>query len=66
MHISLAAVNFFLACVGVVQTSRILMHQSNQKGSTTEAVKADAKDIVASGKSATKDAEAKAEKAVSK
>jgi hypothetical protein len=34
---SLAAVNFFLGCVGVVQVSRIFMWQRSQKGSSLEA-----------------------------
>lgn len=36
---SLAAVNFFLGCVGVVQVSRIFMWQRSQKGSSLEAAK---------------------------
>jgi hypothetical protein len=35
----LAAVNFFLACVGVVQVSRIFMYRRSLKGSTQEAAK---------------------------
>ena len=46
---SLAAVNFFLGCVGVTQVSRILLHRSNQPDSALEAKKeiADAKAAVA-------------------
>ena len=36
---SLAAVNFFLGCVGVVQVSRIFLWQRSQKGSSLEAAK---------------------------
>ena len=32
---SLAAVNFFLGCVGVVQVSRIFMYRRSLKGTTT-------------------------------
>jgi hypothetical protein len=39
---SLAAVNFFLGVVGVVQCSRILMWQQSQKG-LPQAVKEDVK-----------------------
>jgi len=42
-NLLLAAVNFFLACVGVVQVSRIFMYRRSLKGSTQEA----AKDIAA-------------------
>lgn len=61
---SLAAVNFFLAVVGVVQSTRILRYQASVKGSTTEALKSDAADIAESGKSAIKEGEAKVEQAV--
>ncbi|KAJ5698978.1 mitochondrial pyruvate carrier 2 [Penicillium macrosclerotiorum] len=36
-NVLLAAVNFFLGCVGVVQVSRIFMWQRSQQGSTVEA-----------------------------
>lgn len=36
---SLAAVNFFLGCVGVVQVSRIFMWRRSQEGSALEAAK---------------------------
>lgn len=43
----LAAVNFFLGCVGVVQVSRILMWQQSVKnGTAVELVEQDAKDAV--------------------
>ncbi|KAJ5895893.1 mitochondrial pyruvate carrier 2 [Penicillium subrubescens] len=38
-NVLLAAVNFFLGCVGVVQVSRIFMWQRSQKGSSLEAAK---------------------------
>jgi mitochondrial pyruvate carrier 2 len=37
--ISLAAVNFFLGCVGLVQVSRILVYRSATKESANEATK---------------------------
>jgi hypothetical protein len=45
---SLAAVNFFLGIVGVIQVSRIVMYNQSQKGSplTVEAVKEDVKEEV--------------------
>ena len=53
---SLAAVNFFLGCVGIIQVSRILMYQQSVKsGSTTEVVKEDAKDMEATATEAVKD-----------
>lgn len=56
---SLAAVNFCLFLVGTIQCSRILIYQSSQKGSQTEALKAMEKDIVGSAKDVEKKAEAK-------
>ncbi|KAJ5092484.1 mitochondrial pyruvate carrier 2 [Penicillium alfredii] len=38
-NVLLAAVNFFLGCVGVVQVSRIYMWQRSQQGSSVEAAK---------------------------
>jgi hypothetical protein len=38
-NVLLAAVNFFLGCVGVVQVSRIFMWQRSQKESSLEAAK---------------------------
>lgn len=63
----LAAVNFFLGCVGVVQVSRIFLWQRSQKGSSLEAAKeleheaADsAKAVATSAESAVKTAGEKA------
>lgn len=51
----LAAVNFFLGCVGVTQVTRILMHQRSQQGkSTGQMVEEDAKEAVDLGKGVTK------------
>lgn len=65
----LAAVNFFLGCVGVVQVSRIYMWRKSQEGSATEAAKdmeqdvADsAKAIATQAKGAVKSAEKSVEK----
>jgi hypothetical protein len=45
--ISLAAVNFFLGLVGIVQVGRILMYKQSQKGkSTVEEVKDEVKTAV--------------------
>ncbi len=42
----LAAVNFFLGCVGVTQVTRILMYQRSQQGKMGgEIVEEDAKDV---------------------
>lgn len=38
-NVLLAAVNFFLGCVGVVQVSRIFMWRRSQEGSSLEAAK---------------------------
>lgn len=48
MNSSLAAVNFFLALVGITQLTRIAMHESSKKsgGEIVEDVKADVKDRV--------------------
>ncbi len=49
--IRLAAVNFFLGCVGVVQVSRIMMWQRSVKdGSASELVEQGAKDALKSAK----------------
>ncbi|KAL8655347.1 MAG: hypothetical protein Q9210_000943, partial [Variospora velana] len=46
-NVLLAAVNFFLGCVGVVQVSRILMWQRSVKnGTALEVIEQDAKDAV--------------------
>ncbi|KAI1077508.1 hypothetical protein F5B20DRAFT_551524 [Whalleya microplaca] len=45
----LAAVNFFLGCVGVVQVTRILLYRASQKGlppATAEAAKDEVKEAV--------------------
>ncbi|EOD44807.1 putative upf0041 domain protein [Neofusicoccum parvum] len=50
-NLFLAAVNFFLGCVGLIQTSRILMWRSSQKGdSLSQEAKQAAKDETAAGK----------------
>ncbi|KAI4091592.1 MAG: hypothetical protein LQ344_004012 [Seirophora lacunosa] len=50
-NVLLAAVNFFLGCVGVVQVSRILMWQQSVKnGTAVELVEQDAKDAVRSAR----------------
>ncbi|KAL8839639.1 MAG: hypothetical protein Q9170_001645 [Blastenia crenularia] len=50
-NILLAAVNFFLGCVGVVQVSRIVMWQRQVKnGTASELVQEDAKDAVRTAK----------------
>ncbi|KAJ5484842.1 mitochondrial pyruvate carrier 2 [Penicillium diatomitis] len=56
-NVLLAAVNFFLGCVGVVQVSRILMWQRSQKGSTIEAVKEIEQEAADSVKSVANEAE---------
>lgn len=47
---SLATVNFFLACVGVTQVTRILIWRQSQQGSTVEAAKVMAEDSVSGAK----------------
>lgn len=48
---SLAAVNFFLGCVGLIQTSRILLYRSSLKGdSVGQEAKEAAKEEGATGK----------------
>lgn len=49
LHHSLAAVNFFLGLVGVVQVSRILSYESEKKKGlhgVVEDIKADAKETI--------------------
>jgi hypothetical protein len=55
---SLAAVNFFLAIVGIVQLTRIGMYQSSQKsaGEIVEGMKEDVKETVAEAKTEVKEA----------
>lgn len=55
---SLAAVNFFLAIVGIAQLTRIAMHESSKKGGAAviaEDVKQDVKDNVDAVKEAVRD-----------
>lgn len=47
---SLAAVNFFLGCVGVVQVSRIFNYRRNVEGSSKEAVKDMEQDVAGEAK----------------
>lgn len=65
---SLAAVNFFLGCVGIVQVSRIVMWQRSVKGdAASELVQQDAKDAVRTAKDAsgvTENPEAAAKNAI--
>ncbi|KAI4146557.1 MAG: hypothetical protein L6R39_003426 [Caloplaca ligustica] len=67
-NILLAAVNFFLGCVGIVQVSRIVMWQRSVKGdAASELVQQDAKDAVRTAKDAsgvTENPEAAAKNAI--
>ena len=57
----LAAVNFFLGCVGVVQVTRILRWQSQSKKDTiTEVAQQDAEEAARTAKGIVKDPEAAA------
>ena len=58
---SLAAVNFFLACVGVTQVTRILLYQRSLKDGSAQAVTDEAKDLANTVKGAAKDVVAKGE-----
>ncbi|EED19213.1 UPF0041 domain protein [Talaromyces stipitatus ATCC 10500] len=49
----LAAVNFFLACTGLAQVTRIFLWRRSQDGSATEAAKDLAEDTVGSAKAVT-------------
>ena len=61
----LAAVNFFLACVGLTQVTRILLWQQSQKGATAgEVAEADAKEISGTAKGIAQDPEGAAKKAI--
>lgn len=53
----LAAVNFFLGCVGVVQCSRIFLYRRSVEGSSAEAAKELEHEVADSAKSAVKKAE---------
>jgi len=64
-NVLLAAVNFFLFCVGTVQLSRIAVYNSSQKGSAKEAVKSKAEEEKDAVKGAVKEAEGKVKQAVS-
>ncbi|RJE26351.1 UPF0041 domain protein [Aspergillus sclerotialis] len=61
-NVALAAVNFFLGCVGVVQCSRIFLYQRSQKGSSLEAAKEMEHEVVDPAKKLGKEAEAAVEK----
>lgn len=43
MTLRLAAVNFFLALVGITQISRITMHEMNKKDTVKDVVEANVK-----------------------
>ncbi|MCJ1258155.1 Mitochondrial pyruvate carrier 2 [Lignoscripta atroalba] len=56
-NILLAAVNFFLGCVGVTQVTRILLYQQSVKnGTLSEVAERDAKDVTDTAKGIAKDA----------
>ncbi|RMJ27133.1 UPF0041 domain protein [Aspergillus sp. HF37] len=50
-NVMLAAVNFFLGCVGVVQCSRIFLYQRSLQGSSAEAAKELEHEVADSAKS---------------
>lgn len=54
---SLAAVNFFLGCVGVVQVSRIFLYRRSLEGSSTEAAKSMEHEVADSAKAVAHEAE---------
>lgn len=61
----LAAVNFFLGCVGVTQVTRILMYQrSQQAASARQIAEKDAKDVANTVKGIATDPEGAVHKAV--
>ncbi|MCJ1453065.1 hypothetical protein MMC28_003410 [Mycoblastus sanguinarius] len=61
----LAAVNFFLGCVGVIQVSRILTYQQSVKNaSPAEVAKKDAEEVKDTAKGIAEDPEGAAKKAV--
>ena len=63
--VRLAAVNFFLGCVGVTQVTRILMHQRSQEAASAgQIAQKDAKDVANTAKSIATDPEGAAQKAV--
>ncbi|KAL8701311.1 MAG: hypothetical protein Q9201_004982 [Fulgogasparrea decipioides] len=65
-NILLAAVNFFLGCVGITQVTRILLWQRQVKAGTavSEAVQQDAKDVARTVKGTTENPEAAAKSAI--
>lgn len=63
--VSLAAVNFFLGCVGVTQVTRILLYQRSQEASSAgQVARKDAKDGANTVKGIATDPEGAAQKAV--
>lgn len=65
MALRLAAVNFFLGCVGVTQVTRILMYQRSQEGKTIgQIAEEDAKDVADTAKGVARNPEGAAEKAI--
>lgn len=58
----LAAVNFFLGCVGVVQCSRIFLYRRSLDGSSVEAAKDIEHELADSAKSAAKKVEGAVER----
>ncbi len=61
----LAAVNFFLGCVGVTQVTRILMYQRSQEAASAgQVAERDAKDVANTVKGIATDPEGAAQKAV--
>jgi hypothetical protein len=61
----LAAVNFFLGCVGITQVTRILLYQKSLKDTTVaEEAKRDMKDASATAKAIAEDPRTAAEKAM--
>ena len=63
--VRLAAVNFFLGCVGVTQVTRILLYQRSQEAASAgQIAQKDAKDGVNTVKGITTDPEGAAQKAV--
>ena len=62
---SLAAVNFFLGCVGVTQVTRILLHQQSVKKATpSQVAEANAKDASDTAKAVLQDPKGAAKNAV--
>ncbi|MCJ1476061.1 hypothetical protein MMC13_004726 [Lambiella insularis] len=65
-NVLLAAVNFFLGCVGVTQVTRILLHQRSVKNGTIGAIaEENAQDVAERTKEAAKDVGAKVKGSVS-